>query len=212
MLFWYQSLGVAVGCGLLWAFGTIYAPDWGEKARKYHYVAEMYSDGLHKSVKKYHKSKHVSKQLYTKDMQDKFEVYEEMVRMKYEENNEKIEDIDLIAAATPKQAIEDNWLVRKLWRRDKWVEVSKEIDEMPYEQRKQLEQGAIGDALAVNYNSWPFKGMKRYQPQFFSMNKDQVRGQSDTAKFVNQMSKDKVSESPFNQKEETKMKDLRILS
>merc|ERR1711902_162531 len=86
VLFWYQSLGMSIGLGALWAAATLYNSEWGTIARENKFVIEMYSRGLHKSVVKHNKAKETVKELYAKDIQQKAEIYEELLQMQQAEN------------------------------------------------------------------------------------------------------------------------------
>merc|ERR1712228_5946 len=197
-------------------------PAWGEKARENEFVIEMYSNGLHKSVKKYRKSKDVVQQLHAKDLQEKHEIYEEFLQLKQEEMSRKgrldedgnsvIDEVDLLAAENFKQ-VKDSWISRLIFRKRN-IEIPEEIDSMPYEQRKALEQTMLGDSLAVNYNAYPFKGFERKAPQFFVLDRDRLRNENDTAKFVKMMKCDdeKKKLNAFEQNKQIGKRDLRILS
>eukprot|EP01083_Nonionella_stella_P009582 27540_1 len=218
VFFWWQTLGFALGLGALWTMATLYNPEWGELARENRFVIEMYSQGVHKSVRKYYRSKEVALELYEKDKQEKHEIYDEFMRLKHEELHRQrtgetnVDNVDLLATA-PSQVLNEHWLLRFLFGRKKPVEVSKEINEMPYEERKQLERTMLGNTLALNYNQYPFKLLVRHRPQFYAMNKHKLRDDSDTAKLVQQRSefKQKKKTNVFHQKLKKKV-DLRILS
>ena len=222
VLFWYQSIGIAVGLGALWTLATLYDPNWGDKARENEFVIEMYSNGLHKSVQKYRKSKQVVQQLHEKDLQEKHEIYEEFLQLKQEEMSRKgrldedgntvIDDVDLLAAANFRD-VKESWISRFFFGKRN-IEIPEEIDSMPYEQRKALEQTMLGDSLAVNYNAYPFKGFGRKAPQFFVLDQDRLRNESDTAKFVKMMRCDdkKKERNAFEQNKQIGKRDLRTLS
>ena len=210
--------------GALWAFATLYNPNWGEIARDNRFVIEMYSKVIHKSVEKHYNAKDLTKQLYAKDIQQKHEIYDEFLRLKHEEemrqkmgeeNKEQIE-AEMWATAHVKEIERNKWFAKLLHKDIDGIQVSKEIEEMPYEERKALEQKVLGESLAVNYNTWPFKGLARSSPQFFIMDQEKLRNESDTAKLVNTMRSDKQKKpSPFNQTGNGTIKkgnDLSILS
>lgn len=219
--------------GALWGFATLYNPNWGEIARDNRFVIEMYSKGLHKSVEKHYNAKDLTKQLYAKDIQQKHEIYDEFLRLKHEEeqrqklnrskeqngeqnkeqNLEEME-VEMWATAHVKEVERNKWLAKLLHKDIDSIEISKEIDEMSYEERKLLEQKALGESLAVNYNTWPFKGLTRSSPQFFIMDQEKLRNESDTAKLVNTMHSEKHKKSsPFNEQSNMqKRNNLKILS
>ena len=204
--------------GTLWAFATVYNPNWGQIARDNQFVIEMYSKGIHKSVQKHYKAEELGKQLYAKEIQEKSEIYEEFLRVKFEEEAKNkgdetdVDTIDLLASLSMKE-IENHWLVRFLLGKNREIEVSKEIDEMPYEQRKQLEKKALGDKLAVNYNTYPFKALDNAAPQFFVMDQDKLRNESDTAVLVNRAKvNNREKPTAFDQNKSKKANSLTMLS
>merc|ERR1719245_724539 len=155
----------------------------------------MYSDGLHKSVKKYYKSKETVKELYKKDMQENHQIYDEILKLKanaFGRKGDVVEEVDKLAVTGSMDQLESNWLTRYLSKasaRNK-IGISKDIEEMPYEQRKKLEQEALGNSIAVNYNSFPFKALSRKTPQFFRLDGNKIRNDSDTAQLVDMMASD----------------------
>eukprot|EP01084_Bolivina_argentea_P139985 246208_1 len=226
VLFWYETLGIALGLGALWAAATLYYPDWGQLARNNQFVIEMYSTKLHKSVKKYYESKELVKQLYEKDRKDKLEIYDEFLTIRDDELNKrkpiiryeesKIDNVDITVASTQvaMKNIEQHWFLKWFIGRRK-TEIPKEIEEMPYEERKKLEQRAIGGTIAVNYERYPFKILAKTQPQFYVMDNEKIRNQNDTVKFVNIMSQDdNKKQNVFDQNEQNTndLRDLRILN
>merc|ERR1712013_980436 len=166
------------------------------------------------------KSKQIARELYSKDLQQKHEIYEEFLQLKHVELNRKkgneVDDVDVLAVGSgePMRRMDENRFMRWLLGR-KRVAVSREIDEMPFEQRKALEQKTLGDTIAVNYDRYPFKQLARKAPQWFTMKQEKVRNESDTAQLVSDMKRESAdSHRPnlFEQDVRAKGKDLRILS
>jgi len=153
--------------------------------------------------------------LHQKDLQEKHEIFEEFLQLKQEElqrqrkGNSEIDNVDLLAAANFKQ-VKDSWISRLLFGKRE-IEIPHEIETMPYEQRKALEQVVLGDSLAVNYNAYPFKGFGRKAPQFFIFDQQKYFQQSDTAKFVKQIKTQKQKQT-IAQNERLRNRDLRILN
>lgn len=216
-MFWYQSLGISIGLGALWAAATLYNPEWGGIARENKFVIEMYSRGLHKSVRKHEKAREVAKELYAKDIQQKAEIYDQLLQIKEEGksgNGLNVDEVDLLAAGTSSgfRAMEDSWFARWFLGKKELPKVSKEIDEMPYEQRKALEQETLGNIIAVNWNRWPLKGLQRHTPQWFKVDQEKLVKDSDTAKLVHALSTDDQRQPTFLQETpRPQVKERRIL-
>merc|ERR1719242_809878 len=157
------------------------------------------------------------KELYAKDLKQKAEIYEELLRQKELEQlrgkGVTVDDVDLLATGTTSgfRAMEDSWYAKWFLGKKALPTVSKEIDEMPYEQRKALEQETLGSIIAVNWNRWPLKGLQRHTPQWFKVDQEKLVKDSDTAKLVHALSTDDQRQPTFLQETpKPRVKDTRI--
>eukprot|EP00485_Elphidium_margaritaceum_P010076 CAMPEP_0202692300 /NCGR_PEP_ID=MMETSP1385-20130828/6709_1 /ASSEMBLY_ACC=CAM_ASM_000861 /TAXON_ID=933848 /ORGANISM="Elphidium margaritaceum" /LENGTH=438 /DNA_ID=CAMNT_0049347807 /DNA_START=21 /DNA_END=1337 /DNA_ORIENTATION=+ len=203
VLYYYQTFGIAALCGLLWYAVTKYDSHWGDYARQYVYLIEMYSPMVHRRMQRYNASKDIALQLFSKNVQEKHEVYEEFLAKKEEAIKQygkpMVEEEERQLKIAKMSDVQQSKML-KWWfeKKSKNIEVSKEIDEMPYEVRKQLEQKVIGDRIAVDFSRYPFKHLAQTPPVFYVMDKAKYRMQNDTARLVHQVSQGQARKCAMN--------------
>lgn len=194
-LYLYQSLYMGISFGVAMAVFTYFNPDWAEKAQNNHTVITMTFPYLGKAFDRREESEKNMQQLRLKWLKDNGEA----IRRRIREDPNCIGDL----------SFEERMIAQMDWRDAAKllnIELDDEIDEMPYEQRKQLHIKASGDEYNINYDSFPAKYFRREIPQYFVLDAQNVKHSSDTnaeieeakQSMIPNMSFDNISSSSTN--------------